>query len=563
MKWSRRIVAAAIVVLATIAAFALPPPREPLAITSALPAGTRGAFHVHTRRSDGTGTMDDVAHAAARAGLKFVIVTDHGDGTRSPEAPSYRQSVLMIDAAEISTDDGDVVALGIGRTPYPLGGEGRGVVEDIARLGGMSIVAHPASKKHWVDWASPFDGIEWLNGDGEWRDDPQLTLLRSLLTYPLRPAETLGQLLDRPEDVFRRWDALAKRRRVVAIAASDAHARMTGRTAIEPYAGSTVLRAPGYERAFDTFSIVIPQLRLSGDARDDARRVVEEIRRGHVFSSVDALATPAAMSFTASSGSQHASGGDVLAIEGDVSIRVASNAPARSTISLLKDGERVASSTQATLEFTAPAAPAVYRAEIGLQHAPGDPPVPWLVTNPIYVGRSDQPSGPVTREAASVFAPVYSNGPATGWTTEATPQSAGALDVARAEGGGTQLRWRYALGGARSDDPFVALVASPAPALAGYDRITFSARAEKPMRLAFEFRVLKGSAEERWQRSFYVDDAPREVTVFFDEMTPRGDISTGRPELPDVKALMWVIDPAHTALGTSGHLWIDNVRYGR
>lgn len=563
MTWPRRITAAVIVVIATLMAFSLPPAREPLAITSALPASTRGVIHVHTRRSDGTGTLDDVAAAAARDGLKFVIVSDHGDGTRSPESPSYRDGVLMIDAVEVSTDDGDLVALGMARTPYPLGGEGRDVVEDINRLGGMSIVAHPVSKKHWADWTTPFDGLEWLNGDGEWHDEPRLTLMRALLTYPLRPIETLGRFLDRSDSVFQRWDTLARRRRVVAVAASDAHARLTSSNTTEPYEGRTFVRAPGYQTAFETFSVVIPQLRLSRDANDDARRVVEEIRRGHVFSAVDALATPAAVLFTATSGSQTAIGGDVLALEGPVSIHVASNAPGRSTISLFKDGEPVASSTQATLDYSAPATPAVYRAEIGLEHAAGNPPVPWVVTNPIYVGRSEQGSPAAPRAAASTFFPVYNNGQATGWTTEANRQSAGAVDVARAEGGGTQLRWRWALGGARSEEPYVALVVPAAAGLTGFDRITFSMRADKPMRLAFQLRAPRASAEERWQRSFYVDQVPRDVTVFFDEMRARAQPSTPRPDLSQVKTLAWIIEPVHTALGTSGQVWIDNVRYAR
>ena len=38
-----------------------------------------GAFHVHTNRSDGLSGPDEIAAAAARAGLKFVVFTDHGD----------------------------------------------------------------------------------------------------------------------------------------------------------------------------------------------------------------------------------------------------------------------------------------------------------------------------------------------------------------------------------------------------------------------------------------------------------------------------------------------------
>ena len=57
-------------------------------------------------------------------------------------------------------------------SPYPLGGEARDVVEDVRRLGGFGIVAHPDSPKpelRWREWTAPFDGIELLNPDTSWR----------------------------------------------------------------------------------------------------------------------------------------------------------------------------------------------------------------------------------------------------------------------------------------------------------------------------------------------------------------------------------------------------------
>ena len=39
-----------------------------------------GAYHIHTLLSDGSGSVEEVAEAAARAGLSFVIITDHGNG---------------------------------------------------------------------------------------------------------------------------------------------------------------------------------------------------------------------------------------------------------------------------------------------------------------------------------------------------------------------------------------------------------------------------------------------------------------------------------------------------
>src|SRR3954452_7651957 len=69
-----------------------------------------GAYHVHTIRSDGHGDKAAVAAAAARAGLKFVILTDHGDGTRPPDQPAYVDGVLMLDGVEVSTDEGHYAA---------------------------------------------------------------------------------------------------------------------------------------------------------------------------------------------------------------------------------------------------------------------------------------------------------------------------------------------------------------------------------------------------------------------------------------------------------------------
>src|SRR5262245_41987537 len=67
----------------------LPPAR--LSLGTQFSDGTiPGIIHVHTNRSDGRATAKEVAAAAARAGLKFVVFTDHGDATVTPDPPIYR-----------------------------------------------------------------------------------------------------------------------------------------------------------------------------------------------------------------------------------------------------------------------------------------------------------------------------------------------------------------------------------------------------------------------------------------------------------------------------------------
>src|SRR5688572_29739690 len=149
-------------VLAAAFVFALfPLPARPLVMrTPATPSPVaRGSFHIHTDRSDGSGSPDAVAAAAARAGLNFIVLTDHGDGTRKPDPPHYHSGVLVIDGVELSTQAGHYIAIDLPQTPYPLRGEARDVIDDVRRLGGFGIVAHPDSTKpglRWSDWDAGF-----------------------------------------------------------------------------------------------------------------------------------------------------------------------------------------------------------------------------------------------------------------------------------------------------------------------------------------------------------------------------------------------------------------------
>jgi hypothetical protein len=548
--------------VALVVAVALPPRARALAVSPDVAPGIRGAFHIHTRRSDGSGTPDEIAAAAARAGLKFIILTDHETAASEPTRPYYRNGVLVLEGVEISSDDGHVVAVGLPRSPYPLGGEARDVIEDVARMGGMTIAAHPGSPKadlQWDAWDEPFDGIEWVNIDSEWRDESALSLLGAPFTYAFRRAETLARLLDRPEPVLQRWDALTVRRRVVAIAASDAHARVGLRSG-EPDDPLLGVHLPSYEAIFRTLSVTIAAGSFTGEADADARVVLDAIRRGHLHSTIDAMAAPAAFSFTASSGSHRFAAGDIVGRTGDrIEFQIDSNAPGDARIVLLKNGKEEASATGARLRHVAAREPATYRAEVHLTEAPGRPPVPWVLSNPIYVGLNDAvPSLP--RQLSEVVS-RYDNGPAAEWMAASSPRSRAVLDVVPGPGG-TQLSLRFGLGGTMAESPYAALV-MPAGTMQGYDRLIFTARASQPMRLSVQVRAPTTAEGERWHRSVYLDERARQVTIFFDDMRPRGPTSQRRPDVAAVHAVLFVVDTVNTKPGASGQIWIDEVKYGR
>jgi hypothetical protein len=140
-----------------------------------------------------------------------------------------------------------------------------------------------------------------------------------------------------------------------------------------------------------------------------------------------------------------------------------------------------------------------------------------------------------------------------GWTVAQDPTSLGAVEAVET---GTNrqpaLRWRFGLASGVPAGQYAALVADlpkgPAPA----DRVTFTVRAERPMRLSVQLRAEK----DRWQRSVYVDTFNREQTVFFGELLPAGPVVTEKPPLADVRSLLFVVDTTNTKPGTSGRIWI-------
>lgn len=538
----------------------LPPSPVVLAPSdTAAAAPVRGVIHVHTRKSDGAGTIDDVAAAAALAGLQFVILSDHGDGTGKPEPASYRNGVLCIDAVEVRTSGGHVVALGLPEAPYPLGGEPHAVLEDVRRLGGLSIAAHPGSARaqlQWADWDGNFDGLEWLNADSEWRDERSFDLARALLTYPFRRAATLASLLDRPEEVLTRWDALTRRRRVVVVAASDAHARIGSGS--DAAAGVASLLVPSYEQIFRTLSISAPLVRLTGSAAEDARAVIDAIRLGQVYSTIDGLAGPVVFGFSAVSGSHRVTAGGALAIDGSVEFRVEANATPGAQIVLLSDGAIVASSPPPLRHETSSSG--VYRAEVRLVDAPGRPPVPWVVSNPIYAGENPAAQSPRRERGEAERVAVYTDGPAPEWRIEKSPGSEGSLDVVP-RSGGTELSLRYELG-EQSESPYLAVVVPAGKGIAGFDRVSFKARASGPMRLWVQLRAPDETRDRRWRRSVYLDDSEDTNTVFLDEMTPVGAAS-GSLDLQAVRDLLFVVDTVNSRPGSSGQVWLDEVTFAR
>lgn len=553
------------------------PPR-PIALAAPTDRTVRGILHVHTNRSDGLSGPDEIASAAARVGLKFLVFTDHGDATRRPDPPQYRSGVLCLDGVEISTNAGHYIALDMPASPYPLAGEARDVAEDVRRLGGFGIAAHPDSPKpqlRWTDWTTPLDGVELLNPDTAWRLWAQQAsgaepwqarrlLVSALIDYPVRPAEVITSLL-RPSAAAEQWQALTQRRRVVSIAGVDAHAKLALRSA-DPGDSRYALPFPGYEASFRVLSVhVEPDRPLSGDALADGRVLMRAIRSGHLYTAIDGAATPASFEFTATNEHGTVNEGDELGVGGPVTLRVRSNAPPAFTTIVWANGT-VLSGDHHEQDFTIQAGtqPSVYWVEIRPTGVPRLDPVSWVRSNPIYV-RSPAPAVLVApRPPAVVSVPIF-NGTLEGWRTEHDPTSVAAVDQAPIVGG-AELRFRFGLAGGSPVGQVAALAFDTPRGVGHFDRLTFSIRAEHPMRISVQLRAGADqgeSAQDRWKRTVYTDRTAQEHTLSLDDFTPVGKTHTTKPIVDGIRSILFVVDATNTKMGDSGRIWLKQAALER
>jgi len=460
----------------------------------------------------------------------------------------------------VATGDGRLVKAG-GRVVKNVAGYDLTKLQ-VGGFGGFGIVAHPDSPKPelaWTDWSTPFDAIELLNPDTSWRKlaaagswSARGRLLTALIDYPWRASEVMAGLLQ-PTDALGRWEDASVQRRVVMLAGTDAHARL-GFRGSDP-GERMALPLPGYEASFKVTSIhVRPERPLTGRAEVDAVMIARAIRNGHVYTAVDGLASPPRFDFNATNERGTVRAGDVLGVGGPVALHVESNAPDGFT-TIVRDGTRTLSSVRNTQDLTVhgPSTPGVFWAEI--VDGQRRPPAVWLRSNPIYV-RAPVDSPPASPVFAAAETRALFTASADGWTLEHDRASVAAVDAADL-GGNPELRYRFGLADGPPSGQYTSLVYATPNGVDGFDRLSFTIRAERPMRVSVQVR---DTTADRWQRSVFVDAAARDRTVGFDDLRPVGVTHAQQPQRPDYRSLMFVVDTTNTKPGTSGRIWLKAVR---
>jgi hypothetical protein len=384
----------------------------------------------------------------------------------------------------------------------------------------------------------------------------------SLIQYFFRKPQVLAALLSKDDRIFLRWDRLTRRRHVSSLAGADAH----GRIAIETWRGEpsqhrAAVDLPSYEAVFRTMSTHVElDQPLTGDAAADAKSIVRALREGRHFSVIDALATPAAFSFTAHQQGRRVRQGETLAPLRPVTFSARTNGPPGTVIMLVHDGHTAAQTSDANLTWSDDHPSGTYRAEVTLPNVPGRPAVPWIMSNPIYAFPAE--AGATSSDAPRPQSPAVhmifgrSDAGALGHEQSVTSQ---ADLLSSTEAGERVLGFRYQLGGGPPAGQFAAL-AAPTHGLAAYGGVVFTARADRPMRVSVQVRAADG-VDRRWGRSVYLDRTSRTATVHFNDMS--NITGVGATDLQKANTLLFVVDTTNTSPGTSGTISFSEIALQR
>jgi hypothetical protein len=145
------------------------------------------------------------------------------------------------------------------------------------------------------------------------------------------------------------------------------------------------------------------------------------------------------------------------------------------------------------------------------------------------------------------------------WLVEHDPTSIAEI---KSNGAAGSIAFHFALGAGAPRAQFAALVAPIAPgSLAAFSRVTFTARATRPMRINVDLRPAGANNPPRWRRSVYLDDTPRTVLVAFDDLRPIA--GSGPVPLSSIGALMFVVDTNNTQPAASGDVTFTSVALDR
>jgi len=248
-----------------------------------------GSVHIHSKFSDGSGDVREIANLANESGLDFIILTDHNTLRAKDEGyEGYYGNTLLIVGCEINDKENrnHFLAIGIDKT-FSTRTPAKEYVKAVKDAGGIGFLAHPHEKRNsmeqhppypWTEWdIEEFTGIEIWNHMSVWMENLTEQNKYQSFVHPLRSVERP------PEETLQVRDKLNLKRKVTAIGGIDAHAHrvnLLGFFEVEVFPYKVLFKS------IRTYVLLTTRIEPTGDPvkqKENESLIIDALREGRSF----------------------------------------------------------------------------------------------------------------------------------------------------------------------------------------------------------------------------------------------------------------------------------------
>lgn len=346
-----------------------------------------GNLHMHTPYSDGAKWHSEIAEEAIRAGLDFIVVTDHNIWVDGLEGYYTNDDgrVLLLVGEEVHNprrqpQANHFLAIGADKELSQHAYDPQTLIDATRAAGGYGFLAHPfdpdapnfnEGSLGWQNWdIDGYTGLEIWNYMSSFKG--HLSNRFRAFRAALNPERFING--PQPETLVK-WDELLRDgKRVTAIGNSDAHA-------FKYKIGPLSLVIFPYEFLFKAVNThILLNEELNGDPKHDKELVLEAIGRGNAWVGYDMAQSTKGFRFSGQGKSKGIMGDSVKL---DIGATLQVKTPAKCSIRLLRNGETVAECFGEENLTYIPVEPGAFRVECKIDYLGKKR--GWIYSNPIYL----------------------------------------------------------------------------------------------------------------------------------------------------------------------------------
>lgn len=346
-----------------------------------------GAIHIHSKYSDGSGEVREIAEIASESGLDFIMLTDHNTLRALDEGlEGWYNNTFLIVGCEINDRENKnhYLAFGINKT-VSTRLSAKEYVRKVKDAGGIGFLAHPHEKRSsmkehppypWTEWDSEdFTGIEIWNHMSEWMEGLTEENKYNRFVHPLRSIEYPQ------EETLKVWDELNQKRKVVGIGGIDAHAHKVN---VFGFLETEVFPYKVLFKSIRTHIFTEKKISSSGSLNNDGCKsaILKSLEEGRCFFANDYLAESKGFRFFCKDSSKSYRMGDTIELSG--STRFIIFLPGKTgKIILIRNGEIISEVENTEAEFRVKRT-GVFRVEVKLDNKS------WIYSNHIKIVNKNQ-----------------------------------------------------------------------------------------------------------------------------------------------------------------------------